>query len=70
MASRSFSRAIRAPLARQLASPAVAQRSLTAARSLARLAVRPAAVGPAQQVRGMKTMDFAGHKEDVYGMIV
>jgi hypothetical protein len=27
--------------------------------------------GPAQQqVRGVKTIDFAGHKEEVYGMIL
>ncbi|CAI4215185.1 unnamed protein product [Parascedosporium putredinis] len=67
MASRTFSRAIRSQLTRQLASPAVQQRTLAAAgRSLARQA-RPAMVGPAQQqVRGVKTMDFAGSKEDVY----
>ena len=67
MASRSFSRAIRSQLARQMAAPAVQQRTLAAAgRTLARQA-RPAVVGPAQQVRGVKTMDFAGSKEDVYG---
>ena len=51
-----------------MAAPAVQQRTLAAAgRSLARQA-RPAVVGPAQQVRGVKTIDFAGSKEDVYGM--
>lgn len=68
MASRTFSRALRSQLTRQLASPAVQQRTIAAAgRSLARQA-RPAMVGPAQQVRGMKTIDFAGSKEDVYGV--
>ncbi|ODA80335.1 hypothetical protein RJ55_03293 [Drechmeria coniospora] len=71
MASRSFSKALRAPLARQLASPRLQQRSYIAGRNLARataVAARPAIAGPAQQqVRGVKTIDFAGHKEDVYG---
>jgi ketol-acid reductoisomerase len=31
-------------------------------------AARPAVAVAQQQVRGVKTMDFAGHKEDVYGM--
>lgn len=67
MASRSFTRALRSQLARQMAAPAVQQRTLAAAgRSLARQA-RPAVAGPAQQVRGLQTIDFAGHKEDVYG---
>jgi hypothetical protein len=68
MATKSFSRIVRSQLARQLATPAaLQQRTLAAAgRSLARAgAARPAVV--AQQVRGMKTIDFAGSKEDVYG---
>jgi ketol-acid reductoisomerase len=71
MASRSFSKALRAPIARQLATPAVQQRTFIAARSLVRAgaaaAARPALAGSAQQVRGVKTIDFAGVKEDVYG---
>jgi ketol-acid reductoisomerase len=70
MASRSFSKALRAPIARQLATPAVQQRTFIAARSLVRAgaaaAARPALAGSAQQVRGVKTIDFAGVKEDVY----
>lgn len=74
MASRSFTKTLRAPVARQLASvPRVQQRTFVAA---ARAAVRagavarPVAAGPAQQqARGMKTIDFAGHKEDVYGKL-
>ena len=71
MASRSFSKTLRAPLARQLASPRVQQRSYIAGRNLVRATAAAAVARPAvahQQVRGVKTMDFAGHKEDVYGM--
>ncbi|KAL3960914.1 hypothetical protein ACCO45_006031 [Purpureocillium lilacinum] len=71
MASRSFSKTLRANVARQLALPRVQQRSYIAGRNLARATAaavaRPALAGPAaQQVRGVKTMDFAGSKEDVY----
>ena len=68
MASRGFSKSLRA--ARQLAAPRVQQRSFMAARQLVRAATaaRPAVAVAQQQVRGVKTMDFAGHKEDVYGM--
>lgn len=76
MASRSFSKALR-PLARQLASssPAVQQRTFVAAAGAVRataVAARVAGAGAAaparqQQTRGVKTMDFAGSKEEVYG---
>ncbi|KAL6865942.1 Bifunctional acetohydroxyacid reductoisomerase [Amphichorda felina] len=70
MASRSFSKSARSPLARQLAAPRVQQRTFIAARNLVRagaVAARPAVAGPAQQqIRGVKTIDFAGSKEDVY----
>ncbi|KAL2115665.1 hypothetical protein VTJ04DRAFT_9920 [Mycothermus thermophilus] len=71
MASRSFSKALRGPLARQLASPAVQRRTFIAAAGLVRasaVAARTAAAaGTArQQVRGVKTIDFAGSKEEVY----
>lgn len=70
MASRSFSRALRSPLARQLASPAVQTRSFVAAAGAIRATVAAArSAAPAkQQVRGVKTIDFAGSKEDVYGV--
>ena len=72
MASRSLSKTLRAPLARQLASPRAQQRSYMAGRNLVRATAavaRPAVARPAQQqVRGVKTIDFAGSKEDVYGM--
>lgn len=70
MASRSFSKSLR-PLARQVtASPRLQQRSFTAARTAVRASAVAAVARPAlfQQVRGVKTIDFAGHKEDVYGM--
>lgn len=71
MASRNLSKALRGP-ARQLASaPRVQQRTfVAAARSAVRVGAvaRPVAAGPVQQqIRGVKTIDFAGHKEDVYG---
>lgn len=66
MASRGFSKTLRA--AGQLAAPRIQQRSFIAARQLVRAAAARPVVGAAvQQVRGVKTMDFAGHKEDVYG---
>ena len=66
MASRAFSRALRSPLAKQFNAPA--RRTFVSALNAA--ARRPAAravVASAQQVRGVKTIDFAGTKEDVYG---
>ena len=71
MASKAFSKSLRAPIARQLIAPRVAQRSYIAARGATRAvaAARPALAGLSQQqVRGLKTVDFAGVKEDVYGM--
>lgn len=68
MASRSLSKALRAPLARSLAAPGLQQRSYTVARNLARATATAARPAVAQhQVRGIKTIDFAGVKEDVYG---
>ena len=76
MASRSFSKALRSPLGRQLASPQVQRRTFVSAmgavRATAVSASRPAAhpvrqQQQQQQVRGVKTMDFAGSKEEVYG---
>ncbi|KAG7135623.1 Ketol-acid reductoisomerase like protein [Verticillium longisporum] len=68
MASRSFSKALR-PMARQLTATGTQQRTFVAARSLVRASaqVTKAFAGPVQQqARGVKTVDFAGHKEDVY----
>lgn len=70
MSSRSFSKALRSPLARQLAAPAQ-RRSFVAAAGLVRasaVAAKTVAASPAQQqVRGVKTIDFAGSKEQVWG---
>lgn len=67
MASKHASRALRSSL-RQLSTPRVQQRTFVAAVNAARPVVQKAAV-PAfvQQTRGMKTVDFAGDKEVVYG---
>lgn len=71
MAARGFSKAVRSQLARQLASPATQRRSFVAAANLVRataVQARPAVAGVAQQqVRGVKTIDFAGTPEEVYG---
>ncbi|TQV90347.1 hypothetical protein V2A60_004278 [Cordyceps javanica] len=71
MASRAFSKTLRGPLARQMAAAAPVQQR--AAYSVARSALRAAVAAPRavvgvqqQQIRGMKTIDFAGHPEDVY----
>ena len=67
MASRTFSRALRSPLARQLSTPA--RRTFVSAINASARRTARAAVGPAQQTRGLKTIDFAGTKEDVYGTL-
>ena len=73
MASRSFSKALRSPLARQVASPAVQRRTFVAASNLVRASAvqaSKATAGPSrQQTRGVKTVDFAGSKEVVYGKL-
>lgn len=68
MAARNCTKALR-PLARQLATPAVQRRTFVAAASAVRasVAVKAVAAPARQQVRGVKTMDFAGHKEEVHG---
>jgi ketol-acid reductoisomerase len=71
MASRPASRALR-QAARHLASaPAVQKRTfisaLNAARTGATAAPRAAVSSQFQQTRGVKTIDFAGTKETVYG---
>jgi hypothetical protein len=67
MASRSFSKALRSPMARQLAAPAQKRAFIAAAGAIRAAAPRTAASAPKQQTRGVKTMDFAGHKEKVWG---
>lgn len=72
MSSRSFSRALRTPLGRQLTSPVVQRRTFISALGGVRVngvaaTVKSAVAGPVQQVRGVKTIDFAGSKETVFG---
>lgn len=71
MASRSFGKAFRAPLTRQLGSPAAQRRTFVSAlrgvRAGAAQSTRAALAGQTQQIRGLKTIDFAGHKETVFG---
>lgn len=73
MASRSFTRALRTPLGRQLISPAVQRRTFVSAlggvRAGVAATVKGAVAGPVQQVRGVKTIDFAGSKETVFGCL-
>jgi ketol-acid reductoisomerase len=66
MASRTLTRALRSPLAKQLSAPA--RRTFVSALNASARPTARAAVASAQQVRGVKTIDFAGVKEDVYGM--
>jgi hypothetical protein len=65
MASRTFSRALRSPLAKQLSAPA--RRTFVSALNASARPTAARTVVAAQQVRGVKTIDFAGTKEDVYG---
>ena len=66
MASRPAARTLRQAV-RQLAAPAVQRRTFVSALSAARTAAPKAAVSSQfQQVRGVKTIDFAGTKETVY----
>ena len=71
MASRSFSRALRSSITHQLTSPATQHRTLISASKYARRGLaaplKPASVATFQQTRGVKTIDFAGTKEVVYG---
>lgn len=70
MASRNASRALRSSLA-QLVKPAVQRRTFVAAANAVRSAAPKAAVSTSfQQTRGVKTIDFAGTTEKVYGMAV
>ena len=71
MASRSFSRALRSSLTRQLTSPAIQRSTLVSASTYARTGLTAplkSTIGTTlQQTRGVKTIDFAGSKEVVYG---
>jgi len=69
-ASRTASKAFRGSFAKQLTTPQVQRRTIVSAlNAAARPSVAKAAAKPfaAQQIRGVKTVDFAGHKEQVFG---
>jgi ketol-acid reductoisomerase len=68
MASRTLSRAVRSPLAKQLSAPA-RRTFVSAINASARPTARAVAAATQQQVRGVKTIDFAGVKEEVYGAL-
>lgn len=78
MAARPISRALRSPLSRNLSTTAssVSRRSFISAASAAArpclvAAPRAAVSTPvSQQIRGVKTIDFAGSKEEVYGVFL
>lgn len=70
MASRTFIRALRSNVVRQIAAP-VQRRTIATAFIAARATVAVAPRIPTLvQKRGIKTIDFAGVKEDVYGMSI
>lgn len=70
MASKHSTRALR-QLSKQLVAPRVQQRTFVSALNATRpsmaAARKVAAPAVAQQTRGVKTVDFAGDKEVVYG---
>lgn len=71
MASRTSSRALSSSL-RQIRAPRIAQRTfitaVNATRPNALTASKATAACAANQIRGVKTVDFAGDKEEVFGM--
>ncbi len=71
MASRSFNRAFRSPLTRHLATTSAPRRTLLSSLGHIRtgvIAPSNSVIGCSLQIsRGLKTIDFAGHKETVYG---
>lgn len=70
MASRSFQKVLRSPLTRQIISPAIQRRTIVSAFGGVRATVAKATTAPIQQTRGVKTVDFAGHPEKVFGMFI
>lgn len=71
MTSRSFGRTLRTPLPRLLTQPLTQRRTLVSAGGYVKAygIVPRNTLGSSSLVfsRGMKTIDFAGHKETVYG---
>jgi ketol-acid reductoisomerase len=67
MASRPVSRALRQTARQLAAAPAQKRTFVSALRAGATAAPRAAVTTQFQQTRGVKTIDFAGTKEEVYG---
>lgn len=69
MASKNVTRALRNSNLRQISSNAQRRTFVSALNAASRTTAKPAFVAPTavQQRRGMKTIDFAGTKEVVYG---
>lgn len=70
MASKTFARTLRAASKQKIAAPALPKRTFISAavsRPVVANAVRAPIASIQQQSRGLKTIDFAGVKEDVYG---
>lgn len=71
MASKSFARSLRAASKQAKAPTQAFQRRSFVSALASRPVVTPrAAIVPVQQTRGVKTIDFAGTKEDVYGKLL
>jgi len=71
MASKTFARTLRTASKQKIATPSIPKRSFVSAgasRPVVAASQRTSFAAPAQQqTRGVKTIDFAGTKEDVYG---
>ena len=71
MTSRSFGRNLRTPLSRLLTQPLTQRRTLISAGGYVKahgiIPRKPLGSSSLLFSRGMKTIDFAGHKETVYG---
>ena len=72
MAARGANRALRNSIKQLTAAPVVQRRTFVAAVGAARAGIaaapKAAVSTPFQQTRGVKTIDFAGTKETVFGM--
>lgn len=72
MASKNLARTLRTATKQKATVPAISRRSFVSAVATRPLvaASRSSFVAPSQQqTRGLKTVDFAGVKEEVYGML-
>jgi ketol-acid reductoisomerase len=72
MAARRAPQVLRASLAQVAKAPLAGARVATVltARTASAVTQRAAVAGPFQQTRGMKTIDFAGTKETVFGELL